>query len=309
MAKPQAHRYLQVVRGVLTVLTLAWIVRHLLRAEGDLRPPAILNGWGLAEALALVPAALLLRAWKWRCAVAPLEPKATLRESLVSYLGAIPLSLFTPARLGEFSRGWYFPHRSLHGLSALGAAAMDKYTDLLAVVAWSIPGLAALFGVRGWSGGMAAFAVLWPLPIWFGRLRPGGGPGTLRIRAVLAKIMPPPGMFTHGRSLRLVLLGMAAFGVEFLQYQGLLLACLPSAVDFLSLAGAVAVITLANALQLTVGGLGVREGLAIVLLRPMGVPPEAAVFAAFSIFLLDQLLPACLGLAMRPHGLYGETVP
>ena len=45
-------------------------------------------------------------------------------------------------------------------------------------------------------------------------------------------------------------------------------------------------------------GLGLREGTAALLLSRYGVPMEAAVAAAFSLFVINALLPGLVGLAL-----------
>lgn len=293
------------LRTAFTLASLAWII-HWLRASGSTLalPPGFHWGYALM-ALILVPAGLFFRAWKWQMTVALLEPKASLKESFASYVGAVPLSLLTPGRLGELSRGIYFPYPSLHGLRASGLVAVDKYTDLLAVLAWSIPGVAALFGGLGAAGALAVLVVLLPLPSWLGRLRPSEGVTSQSgLWRWVGKIVPPAAFVTAPRMLRLTLAGCAGFGVEWIQFAFLLNAA-DSVTPFLPVAGMAALITLINSLQLTIAGLGVREGLAIALLGPMGISPEAAVFAAFSLFCLNLLIPACIGLAMKPHGLIG----
>jgi ABC-type xylose transport system permease subunit len=61
-----------------------------------------------------------------------------------------------------------------------------------------------------------------------------------------------------------------------------------------------AIVTLANSFQVTLAGLGMREGLAMVLLAGEGVGPEAAVAASFLQTCLGQFAPALAGLAARP---------
>jgi len=54
-------------------------------------------------------------------------------------------------------------------------------------------------------------------------------------------------------------------------------------------------IMLTNILPLTIGGLGIREGTAMVLLSSFGVPQAAAIASAFMLFLLNTALPALIG--------------
>lgn len=298
-------RLVSLARILLTAALLAWVIGALReRTDGLGFPDSV--GWGhLALAVLLLPANLLFRAWKWLRIVRAVEPRATLGESLRSYLGAMPLTVITPGKVGEFARGMFFPHKSLQGWQASSLVVVDKYTDLLSVTVWAVPGLARIFGPLGLAGGIAAVTILVPLPSLAARLFPAtaesGGP----IRRILAKAVPARASLSGGRILSLVAVGLGAYAVEWLQFALLVDAFSEVPVPYLPLAGLTAVIILGNALQLTVGGLGVREGLSLLLLTPLGIPPEAAVLAAFANFLLNQLLLAALGLLVKPRALYG----
>jgi hypothetical protein len=64
-----------------------------------------------------------------------------------------------------------------------------------------------------------------------------------------------------------------------------------------------ALVTLANSIQVTLAGLGVREGLAAYLLATAGIGLAASLVAAFGLFFLNLLLPSLAGLAVRPPDL------
>ena len=68
-----------------------------------------------------------------------------------------------------------------------------------------------------------------------------------------------------------------------------------------------ALVALANSIQVTLAGLGVREGMALLLLGGLGIAPEAAVMAAFLQSALILFLPALGGLAVKPAALAGSA--
>lgn len=300
--------FLRGLRLLLTIAALLWIARYLERNAGGLAwPPA--PDWACLSGSALLLAVNIpLRALKWRAILRLREPRATFRESLESYLGALPLSMITPGRLGEVSRVLYLPHAGLRGWQAPALIAADKLTDLISVGAWSVAGFTGLFGLRGFLASGAGVLAAATLPSLIlrarGLLGPGGatGPGVRgAIRRILDRIIPDSGLF-HPRRMALPLaLGMAAYGVEWLQFALLVDAFCAGPVPYLPLAGLTAVVILANAFQLTVGGLGLREGLAMVLLAPLGIPAEAALAAAFGMFIVGQALPSLAGLLVRPR--------
>jgi uncharacterized membrane protein YbhN (UPF0104 family) len=92
----------------------------------------------------------------------------------------------------------------------------------------------------------------------------------------------------------------AAFAFDWMQAALLMTFLVPSAPAPWRLAGLMALVTLANSFQVTLAGLGVREGLAMVLLAGEGVGAEAALAATFLQTCLGQFLPAVAGLAVRP---------
>ena len=75
------------------------------------------------------------------------------------------------------------------------------------------------------------------------------------------------------------------------------------------LAGMMALVALANSFQVTLAGLGIREGVSMVLLAKEGVGHDIALLAAFLQTVLNLLLPALAGLSIRPVALYARSVP
>jgi len=56
------------------------------------------------------------------------------------------------------------------------------------------------------------------------------------------------------------------------------------------------VVTLSNLISITIGGLGVREGLAAALSPSVGLAPEVAAAAFFLSFFSTRLIPGIVGL-------------
>ncbi|MEO7424209.1 MAG: lysylphosphatidylglycerol synthase transmembrane domain-containing protein [Fibrobacteria bacterium] len=259
--------------------------------------------WGkLAFAGLCVPVLLFLRAAKWRIILKGPAPDITLMQSLRSYLGASALALVTPGRVGEFSRGLYLTQPAVQGWRGAGLVVLDNWLDTLAVLAWACPGWLACLGWGGLALGPALFLALAPIPLW------------LRLVSKVASRLPrrwglrdwagnclavargvPAGNLIGGG-----VLSLAAYGLEWLQFWFLLGFLVPVAMDPFRMAGLMALVSLANSFQVTLAGLGIREGMAMLLLGTQGVESEPAVMAAFFQTVLVLILPAVLGLGIKP---------
>jgi uncharacterized membrane protein YbhN (UPF0104 family) len=295
-------RTLNVLRLVLTVLTLAmlgWYLHSRPRmdlAEFDLR-------WDRLALAGLCMFPLLwLRASKWRLLLLTRAPDSTLGQALRSYLGSMALALVTPGRVGELSRGLYLPHKAVQGWKGAALVLLDSWLDFLAVVFWAVLGFASLWGPRGMAWGLVLAAVLAPVPLWL-RLGPpvlSLLPSRFGFRDWAARCLPAPGDVSGRNLVAAGLLGLLAYGLEWLQILLLLQAFIPLEAEFWRVAGVMAVVALANTVQVTLAGLGVREGLAMALLATLGIGEEPALMAAFLQSALILFLPAFAGLAVKP---------
>lgn len=297
MARPRAW-----ARLLLTLLTFGFIFWYL-RSRPRLDFAALHPRWGFFALAALCTGpALALRALKWRLLARGLLPDITYGQALRSYAGALSLGLITPGRLGELSRGFYLPQAAARGWRVPGLVLIDNWLDFLAVLAWACLGWALHFGAIGLALGAAAGALFSPVRGW---LRLAGGVTSRLPRLRGARDAAAQGLAAGetvaGRDWRAAwATSFAAFGFDWLQTALLMAFLVPSAPAPWRLAGIMALVTLANSFQLTFAGLGVREGLAMVLLAREGVGPEAAVAAAFMQTCLGQFVPALAGLAVRP---------
>lgn len=290
------------IRLVLTVLTLGFIVWYI-RSRPRLDLASLHPRWGylFPAALCTVPA-LALRGRKWLLLLRGLMPEVSYAQALRSYAGGLSFGLITPGRVGELSRGWYLPQAAGRGWRIAGLLLIDNWLDFLAVLAWSCLGWALHFGVKGLALGIAAWALLAPVRAW------------LRLAARVASRLPAwrgardvagqglaAGETVAGKDWRAAwATAFAAFGFDWLQAALLMAFLTPEVPAPWRLAGIMAMVTLANSFQVTLAGLGVREGLAMLLLAREGVGPETAVAAAFLQTCLGQFLPALAGLAVRP---------
>lgn len=304
-------RTLNLLRLLLTFATLgmlAWYLHSRPRTDWsvlDLR-------WDrLALACACLPLLLYMRALKWKLLLRGQAPAVTLGESLRSYLGSMALALVTPGRVGELTRGMYLPHKAVQGLKGAGLVMIDSWTDLLAVLGWACLGWAVFMGPAGLALGLFLFAVAAPIPFWLAL----SAKVTLKLpmprvlRDWTVRCLPGPRDIPGGDLRKAILLGLAAYGVEWLQLLLLLQGLAPLEAEAWRVAGVMALVALSNSVQVTLAGLGIREGMSMMLLANLGIPPEAAVMAAFLQSALLLFLPALAGLAVKPVALQDGPTP
>ncbi|MDB5106098.1 MAG: hypothetical protein JWP91_3787 [Fibrobacteres bacterium] len=300
---PKVLNGLRLGLTLLTFAAIAWYVHT--------RPRPDLSGlslrWGLfALACACLPPMLLLRALKWKSLLRGAAPDITLRQALRSYLGAMALGLVTPGRVGEFSRGLYLSQRPVQGWRGAGLVLIDNWIDFLAVLAWSCLGWLVCFGVKGLALGAVLLLLFSPIPFWLkasGRVT-SWFPSRWGFRESARKALASGENVSRADYLKAFGAGLSAYGLEWLQIALLLGFLSPAVPEPWRLAGMMALVSLANSFQVTLAGLGVREGISMLLLAREGVGPEAAVLAAFLQSALVLLLPAVAGLVIKPVALY-----
>ncbi|MDQ3002503.1 MAG: flippase-like domain-containing protein [Fibrobacterota bacterium] len=302
---PKVLSRLRLGLTLLTFAAIGWYLHS--RPRFDISA-ATLRWDCLALAGACLPPLLWLRAVKWRILLRGAAPDVTLGQALRSYLGAMALGLVTPGRVGEFSRGLYLPQRQVQGWRGAGLVLIDNWIDFLAVLVWACLGWAVCFGARGLVFGALLALIFAPIPFWLRhsskvteRLSSRWG-----FRDSANKTMAAGNGISWKDWASAFAAGLFAYGLEWLQISLLLSFLAPAVLDPWRLAGMMALVTLANSFQVTLAGLGVREGISMVFLAREGVGPDAAVLAAFLQSALILFVPALLGLMVKPVALYVE---
>ncbi len=255
-------------------------------------------GPSLGAALALALLFTFLKVLKWhRLVMAAAGGGASLSDAAKSYLVGMAGGLLTPGRVGEVARA-IFLERHERGLIAY-LVMVDRVFEVAAVVLLAVPGI--VFYANPLVGAAAAIllAFLWLLLVWpdfplrwlqrllpqssrFAAFRERAARMTLQLQAV------PTGV--KRKQMGLALLG---YGVVILQFHALLNNYHSSRLWTAVLAQPLIMLT--NILPFTIGGLGIREGAAIALLSPFGVPRAPAVSSALMLFSLNTALPALAG--------------
>ena len=254
--------------------------------------------WGvLLIAAALTLPFVLLKTIKWHHLLKTSHPKTSYTLALRSFLIGMGASLFTPARAGELARIACFPKRRLEVFTLVIG---DKFIDMSALLGVFFLSLVLL---SPWMGLVGIFGLggLWVL-VYTG----------ISLTKSAKWILQKPWLVERIHLLRqlpqcLIVLNTsfacACLGLMSLQFY-LLLSSLESVSWQVGLT--LPIILVVSSLPISIMGLGLREGTAALLLSRYGVPMEAAVAAAFSLFVINALLPGLVGLALSPTLMKGH---
>lgn len=246
--------------------------------------------------LLFTPLIIGIKTLRWQILV-QIQDSISFKEALRSYLAGLTLATITPLAAGEIGRGLFVESDDRAGLT--GKVALDKLVDLSTVGVFSGVGLLLIGETNAYAVGLGVLVSLgaaWAggymlLPTFqrrFGDVK-GGWLVRLRIPSIINGLVGIPRL-QLGLNIGLSFMGFVIF---YAQAFILLLAFWPEAswqvVPYFP------IITLSTILPVAIGGLGIREWTAVLLLRQFGVP-EAAAFSAFFLhFLVVQLLPALFG--------------
>ena len=282
------------VLGIIKVFTTLILIFIIVYKIGLQRISSNLDKiWHIEVLMAafMSPIVVLLGVYKWKLLVNGSGFKATWKSSIASYLGGMGIGLFTPMRVGELSRIFFL---SGNREVLLGAALLDKAIDLQILIFLSTIGCLLVFGMK-MAVIFGAFSVLLLSIIMFPTL----------YAPVKKKILLLPfkeklqRLFVSVEDLPCSLKNSCLFirflvcGINILQFSLLLNVFEP--VSFLAVFSVLPIIVLISNFPITIGGLGLREGAAALMLNSFGVSPAIAVTASFLLFCINNLLPGVIG--------------
>lgn len=236
-----------------------------------------------------------LKFLKWHYLLHTCSIRETFMDASKSYLAGLAMGIVTPARAGEVGRSLFLKNKER--LKGSGVAIVDKVFDLIAIV------LLSLYGARIFISS-ASFVFLLMFVV--------GGIGVLlfsgSFHAVFTGLLPEGGVGNKVKQIFSVLDHLSArvvlsnllitivmFFVVLLQCYFLVKTFYPQAVAFNSILFAYPLVIVANILPITIGGLGVREGVAVFTLSVFNIPGEVAVSATLYLFLINVVFPSLLG--------------
>jgi len=237
------------------------------------------------------PIVVLLGVYKWKLLVNGSGFKATWKNFIASYLGGMGIGLFTPMRVGELSRVFFL---SGNREVLLGAALLDKAIDLQILLLLSTIGCFLFFGMKmavvfGGSSILLLSIIMFPALYHPVKKKILLLPFKEKLQRLFVSVEDLPFSL---RNLCL-LIRLSVCGINIIQFGLLLNAFGP--VSFLAVFSVLPIIVLISNFPITIGGLGLREGVAALMLNSFGVSPAIAVTASFLLFCINNLLPGAIG--------------
>jgi uncharacterized membrane protein YbhN (UPF0104 family) len=252
----------------------------------------------LVFALLLTVPFLYLKALRWHLMLRAAGVEATFGEAALSLVGGMGLALVTPARMGELVRAAYL--RDAQKWKIGGLVMLDKGFDVLVLAGLSAAGAWVL--IAPWAG--AALGVVTAIglaavyrPADVSRLLHRAS-SRLPLRTQLENAWSSLESLSPATTTVFLVLTLASFAVVLLQFGIVLLSWRGWSPDIVFMTFPLVILT--NVLPITVGGLGIREGAAALLLSQYGVPPARAALAAFLMFLINTALPGVFGALLLP---------
>lgn len=258
-----------------------------------------INPYLFLAALAGSPLVIFASSRKWMEIIKHEATGISYSEALTSFLAGLSLGLLTPGRVGEFGKVGFIRQGRLAALA--GIALLDRIIDLKVVLALGIVGSAILFGVLPAVAVLAATlfcaSVVFHAPTRTAILNVllAVSPWKDRVREVIEALtaIPPSTL------IRCVGYRSLACSIDICQYYLLINSF--SHIEMLDVLVVYPAVILTNILPLTIGGLGVREGMSVYVLSYYQVPPEAAASASLLLFVINTLLPALVGAVLIPR--------
>jgi uncharacterized membrane protein YbhN (UPF0104 family) len=248
------------------------------------------NRW-LWPALASALATLGVRTLKWQRLLQAASLGASPRDVTRALFGGFALGLVTPGRLGEFGRCLFIPNSERAAIIALNI--LDRVLD-----SWSVATLAAVSLFLAGRRPMGIFAVaVWlaflPVVLGLPHLISAVGERPWWKESFRAQISAYREAWGRIRVAPFAAWALVSTSLDVLTFFFLLRAFHPA--DFTTALATFPWIVMASAIPLSLGGLGLREGAAALLLAHYAVPAAVATDVALFMFAFLSLFPALLG--------------
>jgi len=236
-----------------------------------------------------------LKFLKWHYLLQTCAIRETFKDASKSYLAGLAMGIVTPARAGEVGRALFLTNREK--LKGSGVAIVDKIFDLIGIALLSLYGARIFISTGSYIflfmfvvGGIGLLLFSGSFHVLLIRFLPGGALGS-KLKQIVTVL--------EHLSARVVLTNLLVtvvmFFVVLLQCYLLVKTFYPQEVSFNSIFFAYPLVIVANILPITIGGLGVREGVAVFTLSIFDIPGDVAVSATLYLFLINVVFPALLG--------------
>ena len=265
-------------------------------------------------AAALLPLNLYLQFVKWKYLIDKTASEKTPPAQIwISVILGVTFGFITPGRVGEL--GKLFVIRNADRFKLLSMSIIEKIYDTFPVIFFgmlSIPFLPHLFftGSPMMRANMSAFAILVAVITYFVAIHPG------LFRTVLnyfknnifknnlkfSRFCDGLHGFKKNNSKILLLMSSCLFIVYTTQFV-LLVMSFGDIEVFPAFIGVWSAILLKTFLPFSLGDIGIREGTAAYIFTLFAFPAEAAVSAAFLLFIINILIPSAVGVFFIPFAI------
>ncbi len=245
----------------------------------------------LAVALAMTPVCLFVKTIRWYYLARSVDDSITYKDAVLSYLAGLCLAVITPFATGELARGCYFKDRA----ASTGKVFIDKLVDLTVVAIFTLAGILFTVGyIQIKFISIAALVIL--ITIWFIRKSFSRFCEFLSKRFKIAAIAKIGAAFAEIETkllIKIFALAFLFFAMFYFQAFVILNAFFnqPPIATILFFP----LITLSTIIPVTIGGLGIREWAAALLLKQFDIPEAVAVNTFFMHFILINFIPALIG--------------
>ena len=292
-----------VARTLVTILLLAYVVTRvdLEQASSALHRMA---WWGLAGTSLLLVVNMGLQWLRWHILLRAGKLNLAPAQSLRILLAGLPLGLITPGRIGELGRGALVAGEH-DSVSVAGLTLLDHAFGL--VGALTIAGIGMV--ISGYATHLSfAILLIFHAFVIYLALHPSKLvdwtkkitsvlPGTLGARTSELSTRFAQGWRLIGRKVAFTAIAISVVQVLIVVAQ--FTVCYLATVahpSIIQVAGAWSIVIGAKYfLPITIGDVGVREGLAVAVFTNLGFPAPEALIASLTIYLVNVIFPSSIG--------------
>lgn len=303
------QRALLVLRVFISI-TLLFSIFKVIGIKSLVTSITSLNIYFTALAFSFAPVIILLRSYKWYFVLSRKIADISFKKATISLLAGSAIGLFTPGKIGELSRMLFL--RVKEKRTMIGITLYDRLSDLYAIFFLAVAGSLYMFYISGAyfpillisSALISSLTILLFFPntiagfiskIYSDR-RP---PFFKEIYPRNASITEVYEGFSYKRKDIFISLGLALiiFLVSYLQ-GFIILKGVGYEIPYYLFVIFFSLIALITVLPISISGIGVREGAAVLILSKYGIPADAAVIFSLVWFLMDNIFQAVLGSLM-----------
>jgi glycosyltransferase 2 family protein len=240
---------------------------------------------------------------RWQVVLRAINHSSPMRNLLSSYFAGMFLNIFLPGALGgDVYRVYRVAKDTKDSEAAIVSVFIERFTGLTALSAIAVIGLPPVFSIVGrWDiiliffacvsalVGVVLLVVSPKLLIWADPMLQKLKLGNLLER--LAKIQVLMKQFAQHRKALALSLGLSLLlqlGIVYYHY--LIAQQLKISISFLELLVFIPIIVVITLLPISLGGLGLKEGLWVYLFSRVGLTAEQALLLSITITLLSWLL-------------------